>query len=364
MNNASPRYHAHTGNAVTMTLLGLAVAILAGVAMLYYIGRAGPDHVPATFPDDIDDLDTDAPEPLDPRAGWRTYQDSALDLSLQYPSGWIVVSGAVLGVPVVTLYADGQEVPDTLAGVHETAFRVSIYPQGLPMGSAGEREAPSSVVIPVAGAEARNLILGDGTPWAVRVRFERNPSSWDSAGFILARVPVIDEQVGYIRGDVGISPEEFDVYSGDEMVRYGYVDRQQWATLVSILESFSFTDREEGGDRPAWMDWSVEELIQVEEPLEDSVVTSPLRVRGEARGMWYFEASFPVRLETVDGEVLAVAPATAGSDWMTEEFVPFDLLLAFPDTTATEGVLVLERDNPTGMPEYDRVLRLPVRFGQ
>jgi hypothetical protein len=364
MNNTSPNTQTQNGNAVTMTLLGLAVAILAGVAMLYYIGRTGPDHIPATFPDDIDDENTDVSEPLDPRAGWRTYQDSALDISVQYPSGWIVVSGTVLGARVVTLYADGQEVPDTLAGVHETAFRVSIYPQGLPMGSAGEREAPSNVAMSVAGAHVRNLVLGNGTPWAARVRFERSPISWDQAGFILARVPVMDEQVGYIRGDVGISPEEFDVYSGDEMVRYGYVDRQQWATVVSILESFSFTDREERSDRPAWMSWRVDELIRVDEPRVDSVVRSPLRIRGEARGMWYFEASFPVRLETLDGEVLAEASATAGSDWMTEEFVPFDLLLAFPETSAVEGVLVLERDNPTGMPEYDRALRIPVRFGQ
>jgi hypothetical protein len=347
-----------------MTLLGLAVAILAGVAMLYYIGRDGPDHVPATFPNDTDSVTTDASEPINPRAGWRTYQDSAYDLSVQYPSGWIVVSGTLLGVPVVTLYADGQEVPDTLAGVHETPFRVSIYPQGLPMGSAGEREVASGVAMSVARSELSNLVLGDGTPWAVRARFERNPSSWDSAGFIFARVPVMDEQVGYLRGDVGISPEEFDVYSGDEMVRFGYVDRQQWATVVSILESFSFSDRDDSGDGPAWMSWSVQELIRVEEPIPGSVIQSPLRVRGEARGMWYFEASFPVRLETLDGEVLAEAPATAGSDWMTEEFVPFDLLLAFPDTTATEGVLVLERDNPTGMTEFDRVLRLPVRFGE
>ncbi len=332
--------------------------------MLYYVGRSGPEHIPATFPDDEDEMEVDTAEPRDPRAGWRTYEDENYAFSLQYPQGWVVMPGNVLGVPVVTLYADGQVIPDTLAGPHDAAFRVTVYPQGLPMGSTGDREAEGTVDIPISGATARHLVLGDGTPWAARVHFERRPSSWDPAGFVLGRVPIMEEQIGYHRGDVGISPEEFDVYSGDEMVRYGYVDRQQWATLVLILESLTFTDRAVSGDGPDWMQWSVDELIRVREPLPNSTVSSPLRVRGEARGMWYFEASFPVRLETLDGVVLTEVPATAETDWMTEEFVAFDLVLVFPDIDAVEGRVIFVRDNPTGLPEYDRELHIPVRFAQ
>jgi len=41
---------------------------------------------------------------------------------------------------------------------------------------------------------------------------------------------------------------------------------------------------------------SKSDLIVVDEPRPLSVITSPLTVRGQARGTWYFEASFPLDL--------------------------------------------------------------------
>ena len=37
-------------------------------------------------------------------------------------------------------------------------------------------------------------------------------------------------------------------------------------------------------------------LIRLETPLPNSTITSPLNIRGEARGVWFFEASFPVKI--------------------------------------------------------------------
>ncbi len=36
------------------------------------------------------------------------------------------------------------------------------------------------------------------------------------------------------------------------------------------------------------------DLIRLSSPRPGEVVTSPLTIRGEARGYWFFEASFPV----------------------------------------------------------------------
>lgn len=105
------------------------------------------------------------------------------------------------------------------------------------------------------------------------------------------------------------------------------------------------------------------DLIRVTAPVANTVVTSPLTVRGEARGNWYFEASFPVRLLDSEGSELALGIAQAQGEWMTTEFVPFETTLIFITPTASQtGTLVLEKDNPSGLPENADELRIPVRF--
>ena len=72
-------------------------------------------------------------------------------------------------------------------------------------------------------------------------------------------------------------------------------------------------------------------MIRVTTPTPNSVVRSPLVVTGVARGNWYFEASFPIRLYDANGREIAVAIAQAqgdpaspdGGNWMTTEFLPF-----------------------------------------
>ncbi len=104
--------------------------------------------------------------------------------------------------------------------------------------------------------------------------------------------------------------------------------------------------------------------INVLTPLPEGTVKSPLTISGEARGTWYFEASFPIELLDTNGKRLAVMPAQAQGEWMTENFVPFTATLtwASTSTTATSGVLILHKDNPSGLPEHDEELRIPVKF--
>ncbi len=91
-------------------------------------------------------------------------------------------------------------------------------------------------------------------------------------------------------------------------------------------------------------------------------IASPLTVTGEARGPWYFEADFPVRLLDGFGNEIALAIATAQGDWMTTDFVPFSATLTFsPPATAT-GTLILEKDNPSGLPENAAAVHIPVSF--
>ena len=106
----------------------------------------------------------------------------------------------------------------------------------------------------------------------------------------------------------------------------------------------------------------LDDLIRLEKPEPNQLVSSPLVVTGEASGNWYFEASFPVRIYDAYGVELGVIPAQAQGEWMTEEFVPFRAVLEFSKPTTEVGTLVLQKDNPSGLPEHDAELRVPVRF--
>jgi len=95
----------------------------------------------------------------------------------------------------------------------------------------------------------------------------------------------------------------------------------------------------------------------------NQLVTSPLTVTGEAKGTWFFEATFPIKLTDWDGRVLAESFATAKSDWMTEDFVPFEATFDFEVPEYVEnGSLVLQKSNPSGLPENYDAVEIPVKF--
>lgn len=102
--------------------------------------------------------------------------------------------------------------------------------------------------------------------------------------------------------------------------------------------------------------------ITVSNPLPNQVIRSPLQITGEARGTWFFEASFPVYLYDSEGKLIIQGAAQAQGEWMTEDFVPFSLTLEFDQPSVSDGELVLTRDNPSGLPENSAEIRIPVRF--
>lgn len=116
------------------------------------------------------------------------------------------------------------------------------------------------------------------------------------------------------------------------------------------------------------------DLITVYSPSPGEIITSPLVVRGEARGNWYFEATFPVILTNWDGLIIAEGYAEAilnpddpNSTWMTEEYVPFEAQLEFDNPSWEEefskrGSLILQKSNPSDLPENDDSFEFEVRF--
>lgn len=105
-----------------------------------------------------------------------------------------------------------------------------------------------------------------------------------------------------------------------------------------------------------------EENIIVYSPQPNQTIASPLLIEGKARGNWFFEADFPVKLFDGSGNLMATAIAQAQGEWMTEDFVPFKAELYFEPVVTETGTLVLEEDNPSGLPENADELRIPVKF--
>lgn len=107
------------------------------------------------------------------------------------------------------------------------------------------------------------------------------------------------------------------------------------------------------------------DLIQVTQPQVNETITSPVTVTGQARGYWFFEASFPIVVVDWDGKIIGEGYATADGEWMTEDFVPFTGTITFtvePDVAYSRGTLIFKRDNPSGLPEHDDALEIPIQL--
>lgn len=102
--------------------------------------------------------------------------------------------------------------------------------------------------------------------------------------------------------------------------------------------------------------------VVVETPVMGAVVGSPLEIKGRAKGNWYFEAQIPVTLKDQDGKVLAKKAFWAEGDWMTTDFVGFSGSLEFEKPQTDFGLLLIEKDNPSGLPQFDAAYAIPVRF--
>jgi hypothetical protein len=115
------------------------------------------------------------------------------------------------------------------------------------------------------------------------------------------------------------------------------------------------TDENDNSDAPS--------DIQIEKPQDNDTVSSPLEIDGQAKGGWFFEGQFPVRLIGKNGEVIAAAQAKALGDWTKEDPVPFRAILEFSAPTAVSATLVLAQDDPSGQGNGQEK-KIPVTLGK
>lgn len=109
--------------------------------------------------------------------------------------------------------------------------------------------------------------------------------------------------------------------------------------------------------------------IIIEKPKIQEEISSPLLIKGKAKGTWYFEAAFPIVLVDWDGLIISETYAQAREDWMTENFVLFTANIDFENPYKKEdpsftkkGTLIFKKANPSGLPENDDFIELPILF--
>ncbi len=347
------------GNAVAITLLVLSIAVLAGVLVLYFIGRSEPIKPMPLAIEKKDNATTvsgakEQKENL--RDGWLTYKNEEYDFSMQLPAGWIVETGTLkTGDPAITFYkARIKNGTTTVYGPNDDVTHVSVYPLGVAGEGLSGKTKHSKVIIATPQASAKDYILKSGKAWATKGEFDIHPDSWNDSGFIFARTVVEEEEIKYMRGDKEIEQYEFDPFTGDYVERSGFVNSQVRSVEEEILKSFSFTKKNSNGVT------FIDDLIKLKSPKKNDVISSPVVINGDARGVWYFEGVFPVRLESDGGKIIAETYATALGDWMTNDYVPFELSVAFDVTTATSGRLVLTSGSTSVSNKNEMVI--PVLF--
>lgn len=111
----------------------------------------------------------------------------------------------------------------------------------------------------------------------------------------------------------------------------------------------------------------IPDKIIIFSPKPNEEVSSPIEVGGRARGIWFFEGSFPAQVYDSNNKLLGSAPvqfiSTKENDtWMTTEFVNFQGKVEFSQPTTETGYILFKKDNPSGLPEHDESFEMPVKF--
>lgn len=105
------------------------------------------------------------------------------------------------------------------------------------------------------------------------------------------------------------------------------------------------------------------DLIRVDNIKSGQEIGSSFEVKGEARGNWFFEASFPIEVTDGKGNKVGGGIAETQGEWMTENFVPFKAEVTIHSEPETKnGFLILKKDNPSGLAEHDDSLIIPITF--
>lgn len=171
-------------------------------------------------------------------------------------------------------------------------------------------------------------------------------------------VLLINEQKALAPEEQPVAVDPTTVQSFEDCVAAGYPVAESYPRQCRTPDGRTYAE-ELPAPEPTYDNASAD-MIRVENPTPGAVVGKSFVVTGEARGGWYFEASFPVEVRDPNGNILAQGPAQAEGEWMTTNFVPFSAPLTIPASYIGPATLILRNDNPSGLPENAASVSFPI----
>jgi|GEM_PF-1624923 len=316
-------------------VLIIGLLMIGGVLAFYYLNQS-----PQT--EELGSIDT---------SNWETYKNNDFHFQIEHPPDWEVAEFPADRIsPKFNIFKEGEQEPPF--DHFSTTTNVSIFPHGIPTeGVLGETK-DSNVQLSQNAEEARDYLLEDSTRWATYVNFRDTPWSWNDSGFVWARTEIQNHSVECRQDEQEVPQSECrSLEEGYRIVHQGEISQRDREIEKEILSSFKFLEPDKSN------------VIMIEHPKPYEKLESPLSVRGQARGSWYFEGSFSIELLNEQGDLVAQGNAQAQGDWMTESFVPFEAELNFGEVSTDRGALVFKKANPSGLPENAEKVQYPVLFG-
>lgn len=104
--------------------------------------------------------------------------------------------------------------------------------------------------------------------------------------------------------------------------------------------------------------------IKVTSPFPGAVINRNFKIKGSARGPWFFEASSRVVVFDKTGDKIAESIGRPEGNALTEDFVPYSADVAISGAYAGPATIVLSNDNPSGLPENDSSISFPVTIAE
>lgn len=180
------------------------------------------------------------------------------------------------------------------------------------------------------------------------------------AKFILGMILFIFIIIGYLVY-ANLKPSIKSANSFEECVKAGDPIMESYPRQCRTQDGKNFTEiiPEKIPDKITYTNAS-SSLIAVELPFPGAVVGKNFTVIGKARGIWFFEASFPIEVLDKNGKTLAKGIAQAQGEWMTQDFVPYKTEIKIPESYIGPATLVMKKDNPSGLPEKDASISFPI----
>jgi hypothetical protein len=272
-------------------ILALVALIAVGVAVVFQANTDGNN-------DNTGGTPTPAPIP----DNWSIFNDPVIGYQMAYPQSWFTHQASSPTAESSITSFDPEATPDR-GGIPQDEIKVAVVKIDTTNGRSIASPNPVDVIeeseITVGSNQAVRRVIDGPMGSAITIRFDQGSFTYIISAY----------------------PHESD-----------YINQ-----LETMVSSFELTDG-----------------ISLSSPQSGETISSPIDIRGQLPGNWFFEGTTTAELQTIDGQLIEQTTIQAQDSWMTEELVSFQGTLNFvPPANTNQVRLVINKANPSGLPENE-----------